>query len=139
MGDYMVINKAPGLLAAMLASGLILGTYTEPSAAQSAQDQAMQDRMRILQDRIDDLAKQLDAMKKEQQAQAATAAPPAAATGAGAAAPSTAKAGAKPAAPEDKFDKFLKGFYGTLDSSLDFTSKGIDQQSAYHWSYTNPL
>jgi hypothetical protein len=140
----MVINKAPGLLAAMLASGLILGTYTEPSAAQSAQDQAMQDRMRILQDRIDDLAKQLDAMKKEQQAQAAKAAaapaaPPAPATGAGAAAPSAAKTGAKPAAPEDKFDKFLKGFYGTLDSSLDFTSKGIDQQSAYHWSYTNPL
>src|SRR5579863_8149210 len=139
----MVIKKAPGLLAAVLASGLILGTYTEPSAAQSAQDQAMQDRMRILQDRIDDLAKQLDAMKKEQQAQAAKAAaapaaPAAPATGAGAAAP-TAKAGAKPVETEPKFAGFMKGFFGTFDMSLDDTTKGIDQTSAFHWSYANPL
>ena len=101
----------------------------------------MQDRMRILQQRIDDLAQQLDAMKKEQQDQAARAAaapaaPMAPATGAG---PAVAKGGAKEAEPETKFDKFMKGFYGTLDSSLDFTTKGIDQQSAYHWSYANPL
>ena len=140
----MSIKKAPTLLAAALATGLGVLASASPVNAQSADDQSMNDRMRILQQRIDDLAKQLDTMKREQQEQAAKAAaapaaPAAPVTGAGATAPSTAKAGAKPAAPEDKFDKFLKGFYGTLDSSLDYTTKGIDQKSAFHWSYANPL
>lgn len=137
----MSIKKAPALLAAALATGLGVLASAGPANAQSADDQSMNDRMRILQQRIDDLAKQLDAMKQEQQQQAArAAAAPAAPAGAGPAAPMTAQGGGKAAAePETKFDKFLKGFYGTLDSSLDFTTKGIDQKSAYHWGYANPL
>ncbi len=134
----MSIKKAPALLLAVLASGLGMLTYAGPVNAQSA-DQSMQDRMRVLQQRIDDLARQLEEMKKEQQQQAKAAAappaPPAAPSGAGA----QAKAGGKEAEPETKFDKFIKGFYGTLDASMDFTTKGIDQQSAFHWDYVNPL
>ncbi|HXR20078.1 MAG TPA: porin [Steroidobacteraceae bacterium] len=138
----MAIKKVPGLPVALLASGLMIYTYAGQSAAQSAQDQSMQDRMRILQQRIDDLAQQLDAMKKEQQAQAAKAAaapaaPAAAPSGAGA---EVAKAGGKKeAAPESKFDNFMKGFFGTLDVSFDDTTKGIDQGSAFHWNYADPL
>ena len=32
-------------------------------------------------------------------------------------------------AKEPKFDKFLKGFYGTLDVSVDYTTKGINDPS----------
>ena len=131
----MAINKAPGLLVALLASGLVIFSYPDPSVAQTAQDQTMQDRMRILQERIDDLAKQLEAMKKEQQIQAA--AVPAAPAAPAAAA--TAKAGAKQAEPETKFDKFAKGFFGTFDVSFDDTTKGMGGLKAYSWSYANPL
>jgi len=141
----MVITKAHGSLAALLAAGLVISGYSASGFAQTAQDQTMQDRMRIMQERIDDLARQLDAMKKEQQEQqakaaATPAAPAAPATGAGPAAPSVAKSGGKKEAePETKFDRFMKGFFGTFDVSLDDTTKGIDQKSAFHWNYANPL
>ena len=57
--------------------------------------------------------------QQAQQAAAAAAAPPA----------TTAKA-IPPAEP--KFEKFLKGFYGTLDVSVDYTTKGIEGMTAYH-------
>jgi predicted porin len=131
----MIIKKAPALLAAALATGLGVLASAGPAYAQSADDPSMNDRMRILQERIDDLAKQLDAMKQEQQAQqarAAAAPPPPSAPPSG----MTAKAGES---TEPRLDKFLKGFFGTLDASMDYTTKGIDQASAYEWSYANPL
>jgi predicted porin/ribosomal protein L12E/L44/L45/RPP1/RPP2 len=131
----MTSIKAPGLLAALLASGLVIASYPHAALAQSA-DQATQDRMRVLQQRLDDLARQMDELKKQQAAQP-PAAPAAAPSGAGAAAPG-GKA-AKAAEPESRFDKFAKGFFGTFDSSFDYTTKGIDQTSAFHWSYANPL
>ncbi len=54
-------------------------------------------------------------------------------------APSGAAAATGAAAEETKFDKFMKGFYGTLDVLDAFTTKGIDQPSAFHWNYANPL
>jgi hypothetical protein len=141
----MATNKAPALLAALLASGLVIAGYAGPGVAQSAQDQSMQDRMRILQQRIDDLARQLDEMKHEQSraAQAAQGAPAAAPGGA---APSGAAVkgggaaeGKAPATPESKLDKFLKGFYGTFDVSFDDTTKGILGEKAFGFSYANPL
>ena len=33
---------------------------------------------------------------------------------------------------ETKFDNFLKGFYGALDVSVDYTTKGIYNPVAYH-------
>ncbi len=40
--------------------------------------------------------------------------------------------------PSRSSKKFLKGFYGTLDVSLDDTTKGIRGLNAYHWSYVDP-
>jgi predicted porin len=41
-------------------------------------------------------------------------------------------------AREPKFEQFLKGFYGTLDVSLDDTTKGINGLTAYSYSLVNP-
>ncbi len=126
----MNIFTAPRLLVAVLASGLLLLSYPDRGAAQSTPDSSVDAKMRILQERIDALSKELDAIQKQQQAAAAAAAKPAPAPG--------EKAGGKEVTV-DKFDKFLKGFFGTMDLSLDDTTKGIDQLSAYHWNYNNPL
>jgi predicted porin len=133
----MAINKAPGMLVALLASGLMICIYAGPSAAQSAQDQSMQDRIRALQQQMDELSRQLNQVKQEQQAQAAQQAAVPAPVVPVPAAP--APGGKAPSAPESRFDQFVKGFFGTFDMSLDDTTKGIDQKSAFPWSYVNPL
>jgi predicted porin len=79
--------------------------------------------MRQMQQKLDDLSKQLQALKQQQQAQQQAAAP-------GPQAPTQAKAAPAPAEP--RFDKFIKGFYGTLDVSLDEATKGMDGMIAYH-------
>ena len=126
----MSIFTAPRILVAVLASGLLIFSCPDRSVAQST-DASVQNQMRILQERIDALSKDLDNMQKEQAKAAAAAQKPAAAP--------TDKAVAKEAPADTKFDKFMKGFYGTLDVSLDDTTKGINQGSAFHWSYANPL
>jgi predicted porin len=99
--------------------------------ADDAQTQALKDQMRIMQQQMQDLQKQIEALSKKQ------AAPPAAApagpppTGA---APSVAKAKETPAEP--LFDKFIKSFYGTLDVSVDDSTKGMDGFVAYHYAGT---
>jgi hypothetical protein len=90
--------------------------------ADDAQTQALKDQMRIMQQQMQDLQKKIEALSQQQ------AAPPAVAAAAG---PPPAKA--EPAEP--KFDKFIKGFFGTLDVSLDDTTKGIRGLTAYSYSY----
>jgi predicted porin len=124
----MTIFTAPRLRAAVLAFGLVILSCPVPGVAQTAPDPSVENQMRILQERIEALSKELDAIQKQQQAAAAAPAPA-----------GTAAAAPKEVAAETKFDKFLKGFYGTFDLSLDDTTKGINQTSAFHWSYANPL
>ena len=38
---------------------------------------------------------------------------------------------------ETKFDNFLKGFYGSLDVSVDYTTKGINNPLAYNYGYAS--
>jgi predicted porin len=119
--------------------------------ADDAQDnQALKEQMRIMQQQMLEMQRQIQALTKQQAGQspstsAAAPAPaaPAAPTPASptAAAPALAAVGpvAPPQAPaEPKFEKFLKGFFGTLDVSLDDTTKGIRGLTAYHYSYVNP-
>jgi predicted porin len=99
--------------------------------ADDAQTQALKEQMRIMQQQMQEMQKQLEALSKQQ------AAPPAAApTGppATGAAPSVAKA--KEAPSEPLFDKFIKAFYGTLDVSVDDSTKGMDGMVAYHYGGT---
>jgi predicted porin len=99
--------------------------------ADDAQTQALKDQMRIMQQQMQDLQKKIDALSKQQQA-----APPAAAGPPSGAAPSVGKG--KEAAPaEPMFEKFLKGFYGTLDVSVDYTTKGMSNLVAYPYGYAS--
>jgi predicted porin len=93
--------------------------------ADDAQTQALKDQMRVMQQQMQDLQKKIEALSKQQ------AAPPAApAAGAG---PAVAK---EP--PEPKFEKILKGFYGTLDVSIDDSTKGMNGFVAYPYSLVDP-
>jgi len=100
--------------------------------ADDAQTQALKDQMRIMQQQMQQLQQQIDALSKQQAAQAApaTATGPAVAAAQGPAAPAVATTPAEP-----KFEKFIKGFYGTLDVSLDDATKGIRGLTAYSYSY----
>src|SRR5476649_2003755 len=73
--------------------------------ADDAQTQALKDQMRIMQQQMQDLQTKIEALSKQQ------AAPPAVTV-----VPAPAK---KEVPAEPLFDKFAKGFYGTLDVSVD--------------------
>ncbi len=83
--------------------------------ADDAQTKALQDQMKAMQQQMQEMQKKLDALTKQQAApppvvQPVPVAPPPAGTG---------PAVAKEAPKEPKFEKFLSGFYGTLDVSVD--------------------
>jgi len=135
----MGIAKVPGYLRAVLAGVLLVAGYSGSGFADEASDNAaLKEQMRILMQRIDDLSKQVDALQKQQAAnQPAPPAAPASIPVPGAAPPTPAVA--KQAPPQEPlFEKFLKGFYGTLDVSLDDTTKGINGLTAYSYSLVNP-
>ncbi len=102
-------------LAALLAATLVVFSDSAQTIAQST-DQDTQARMRILQERIDALDKELKAMKTEQGA--------------------TAKV---VNSSEKKLNTFMKGFFGTMDVSIDYTTKGMDGMVAYPYSYATGL
>ncbi len=95
--------------------------------ADDGQTQALKDQMRIMQQQMQDLQRKIDAMSKQQAA--APMGPPSGA------APILGKTKEAPA--ETKFDKFLKGFYGTLDVSIDATTKGENGMVAYPYGYAS--
>jgi predicted porin len=97
-------------LAALLAAAVVVFGYSAPTIAQST-DQDTQARMRILQERIDALGKELKAMKVEQGA--------------------TTKV---VNSSEKRFNTFMKGFFGTMDVSIDYTTKGMNGMVAYPFS-----
>ena len=86
--------------------------------ADDAQTEALKAQLRAMQEQMQKLQQQIDALSQQRTA----AAPPAAAAG--------------PAAPAEEKEPLLheiiKGFYATLDVSLDDTTKGIGGLVAYH-------
>jgi len=132
----MSVTKVPRFLFAALAAVLVIAAYPGRGQADEAADNAaLKEQMRILMQRIDDLTRQVDSLSKQQAAQAATPPAPTVAPVVPPPAPMVAKE-APPAEP--KFDKFIKGFYGTLDVSLDDTTKGINGLVADSYSLANP-
>jgi predicted porin len=101
-------TRALKVLAASLAAGLLYFSYSGPALAQAAS--ADQDaKMRVLQQRIDDLGKQLKQMQDEQ-----------------------TKTSKTVSTVDKAWNTFIKGFFGTLDVSIDYTTKGMDGFVAYH-------
>ncbi|MGC1727807.1 MAG: porin [Steroidobacteraceae bacterium] len=99
------------MLRALAAIGAaILVVFSYPGGT-FAQDEETQARMRIIQQRIDDLARQLHELKEEQTTTAKTV-----------------------NAASSKLNTFMKGFFGTLDVSIDETTKGMGGMVAYPYS-----
>jgi hypothetical protein len=96
-------------LVALVAAILTVGSYSAATYAQSA-DQSQDAKIRVLQERIEALSKDLKAMQDEQ-----------------------AKTSKSVATVDKAWNTFIKGFFGTLDVSIDETTKGMDGMVAYHW------
>jgi predicted porin len=100
--------------------------------ADDAQTQALKDQMRIMQQQMQDLQMKIQALS-QQQAAAPAVTPP----GPPASAAANVGKEAKESPLETKMDKFLKGFYGSLDVSVDYTTKGINNPLAYPYGYAS--
>jgi predicted porin len=109
----MFCTKALKSLAVSLATGLLYLGYSGPSLAQMTGDQDA--RMRILQQRIDDLSKQLKQVQDE-----------------------TNKNTKAVANGEKRVSDIMRGFFGTFDMSIDATTKGMDGMLAYPYTCTGP-
>ena len=107
MGSRMSSSRRLRTLIASLAGVLVVCSYSVATVAQTSDQDA---RMRVLQQRIDDLSKQLKKIQDEQ---------------------------TKTEKVVNTFDKawntFIKGFFGTLDVSIDYTTKGMNDMVAYHF------
>ena len=134
----LIRSKAKPLVAAIAASVTMLAGAGFTGTA-VADDKALADQVNALMKQVEQLQKEVQALKG-QAPQAPAQAPAQVATG-----PTPPAKAAAP--PEPKFDAFLKGFYGTLDVSLDYTTKGMKDMVAYHiengglgpgLDYTNP-
>jgi predicted porin len=113
-------------LAACAANFLVQGSALADDAQEN---KALKEQMRQMMQRMDALQKQVEALQNKQ------AAPPPVVTAPPAAPPATTTgpAVAKQAPPEPAFEKFAKGFYGTLDVSTDYATKGMSELGAYHY------
>jgi len=116
-------------LTACAANFLVQGSALADDAQEN---KALKEQMRQMMQRMDALQKQIDAMSNKPAPPAVVAAPPAPPP------PVTGPATAKQAPPEPAFEKFAKGFYGTLDVSTDYVTKGMSELGAYHFSYVDP-
>ncbi|HXC20011.1 MAG TPA: porin, partial [Steroidobacteraceae bacterium] len=115
-------------LAACAANFLVQGSALADDAQEN---KALKEQMRQMMQRMDALQKQVEALQKQQ------AAPPPVVTAPPAPPPAAPPAGpalAKQAPPEPAFEKFAKGFYGTLDVSADYVTKGMSDLGAFHYS-----
>jgi predicted porin len=119
-------------LSAVGVAGVLLATLPVASRA------ADQDEIRALQQQMQEMARKLEALQKKQEqqeaAQKAAAQAPAQSV---AGTPGPAAKAPKEAPAETRFDKFMKGFFGTLDVSVDYTTKGMGNLVAYPWAYAS--
>jgi predicted porin len=123
---YVKVHKPLLVALATCAATCFLGGNVYADDAQSAA--ALKEQLRIMQQRIEELSRQVDNLTKKAETQQQAAA----------VAPAPAKVAKEAPPPEPKFEKFLKGFYGTLDVSFDDTTKGINGLTAYSYSLSDP-
>jgi predicted porin len=116
------------VLAASAASALALSGVVFADDAQD--NKALREQMRIMMQRMDELQKQVQGIK---QPPAATTTPAPAGPPQG---PTVAKE--KEVSKEPLFEKFIKGFYGTLDVSVDDSTKGMNGMTAWPYTLSDP-
>ena len=127
------MTMANKVLTAVVAA--LAGTAILPAPSRAAEDQDA--KIRELQQQIQELSRKVETLSQEEAAQkkaaaeaAATGPKPGALMSIAAPAPKAAAASTEPL-----FEKFLKGFFGTLDLSVDYTTKGMDNLVAFPWGY----
>src|ERR1700679_2193138 len=134
------LRLARTVLIALTACAANIFVQGSALADDAQENKALKEQMQQMMQRMDALQKQVEALSRQQAATpppAVVAAPPvppppvalppAQVTG-----PATV---AKAEEKEPLFKKFLSGFYGTLDVSLDDTTKGIRGLPPYSYSY----
>src|SRR5271163_3648386 len=117
-------------LAACAANFLVQGSALADDAQEN---KALKEQMRQMMQRMDALQKQVEALQRQQAAPPVVTAPPPPPP----AAPPASVTGptlAKQAPPEPAFEKFAKGFFGTLDVSVDYATKGMSDLGAFHYT-----
>ena len=157
----MTIGRAHRLLSGVLACLLVLAGLPGRSMASEESEKALKEQMRLMQQQMEELKKEVQALRHEQQAaaagssattpgssatapaatsqpSAATSQPSVTAPAVQAGVPTPTPKNAKETSHEPLFEKFLKGFYGTLDVSFDDTTKGINGLTAYEYSLADP-
>ncbi len=118
--------RARGSFALALAILLVVFSYPSRTIAQAPSSQELENKLRTLQEQVTELNKELQALKEQQQQQSqdvqkATVA----------ATKATETAGKEQTA----FSNFMKGFFGTLDVSIDYTTKGMGGLEAFPYGY----
>jgi len=128
------------VLVALAACAASFALHGVVFADDAADNKALKEQMRIMMQQMQELQKQVQQLQQQQQQQTQQAqqappppVPPAPMQPAQGGVVGPQVAAAAPAEP--KFEKFLKGFYGTLDVSLDDATKGIRGLTAYSYSY----
>jgi hypothetical protein len=105
--------------------------YSGAVLADDAQDnQALKEQMRIMMQQMQELQKKVDSLSNKQSAPLSESGPPASAA--------TLPAAQTPEEKEPLLHQIIKGFYGTLDVSVDEVSKGITGP-AYGYSCSDPF
>ncbi|MGD0490251.1 MAG: porin [Steroidobacteraceae bacterium] len=104
---------------AVLAACAVIGAMSSRDFADAQDAQQLQDQMHVLQQQMQDLQKQIQSLSKKQAAPAEVGPP------------SSAKA--KPEEKEPLLHEIIKGFFGTLDVSLDEVTKGMTGPA---WGYS---
>ena len=126
-------SRVRGCLIAMLVASLVVLSYpgatrAQTQSSQAAQTEELQEKLRTLQQQMDDLNQALKALQQQQQqqnqdVQKATVA--------------ASKAQEVVTKQQGLWDTFMKGFFGTLDASVDYTTKGMNGMVANSWGYAS--
>jgi predicted porin len=120
------------LIAMPVAATVVLSypvaTQAQSQSSQAAQTQELQNKLQTLQQQMDQLNQELKALQQQQQQQnqdlqKATVA--------------ANKAQETVTKQQSMWDSFMKGFFGTLDASVDYTTKGMNGMVANSWGYAN--
>jgi predicted porin len=152
MSGVRVPGSLPGVL---VAAALGCAALCTSARADEQTEKALKEQMRIMQEQLEQLSKEVKELRQQAGGGAAAAAQqspaqpqqtpvqppqaPAPSVAQGMPTPTPKTAAAKEAvAREPLLEKFLKGFYGTLDVSFDDTTKGIKGLSAYEYSLADP-
>src|SRR3984957_5141898 len=107
---------------------IFFGVQVQAQTQAQTQTEELQNKMRTLQQQMDELNQELKSLQQQQQQQSqylqkATVA--------------ATKAEETVTKQQSLWDSFMKGFFGTLDASVDYTTKGMNGMVANSWGYAN--